>query len=150
MNNFCCFSTKKVSFSTSFYGSAHFEANVTVNLTALLVMVTLFISIFTSLPRTSAIKMIDIWFIFTLFVPFLEVILHTRMEMLRNQLENDSTAWQDQPNAWGMNLKQEMELASKRKRQTLGRINTFATYVLPLITGFFLAGFFLIGMLIAS
>lgn len=36
-----------VSFSTSFYGSDHFEANVTVNLTALLVMVTLFISVFT-------------------------------------------------------------------------------------------------------
>ena len=90
------------------------------NLTALLVIATLFISVsnsyvfhmyhlktfirsysklsfFFSLPRTSSIKMIDAWLLFTLLIPFAEVLLHTRIEQLRQKLEQ----MDDINNAWG-------------------------------------------------
>ena len=35
------------------------------------------ISVSNDLPRTSYIKMVDVWLVFNLFIPFLEVLLHT-------------------------------------------------------------------------
>ena len=40
-------------------------------------MTTIFVSVSDSLPRTSYIKMVDIWLIFNLFIPFVEVLIHT-------------------------------------------------------------------------
>ncbi len=56
---------------------------MTVNLTTMLVLTSLFISISDSQPRTSYVKMIDIWLIFSLLVPFAEVLLHSVLDMLR-------------------------------------------------------------------
>ena len=39
------------------------------------------------LPRTSSIKMVDAWLLFTLLIPFAEVLLHTRMEQLKQKLK---------------------------------------------------------------
>ena len=44
-----------------------------VNLTVMLVLVTMFISVSEGLPKTSYIKMIDVWLVFVLFIPFFEV-----------------------------------------------------------------------------
>ena len=63
-----------VSFSTTYFSKRHFEASVAVNLTCMLVLTTLFIGISSSLPRTAAIKYVDLWLIATLAIPFLEVI----------------------------------------------------------------------------
>ena len=38
-----------------------------------------------SLPVTSYIKMIDIWMLFTMTIPFLEVVLYTTHEMYKNK-----------------------------------------------------------------
>ena len=38
-----------------------------------------------SLPVTSYIKMIDIWMLFTMTIPFLEVVLHTTHEVFKNK-----------------------------------------------------------------
>ena len=73
-----------VSFSTNFFKAFYFEAAVTVNLTSLLVLTTLFISVSNSLPQTSYIKMIDMWLIFSLLIPFSEVLLHTLLDSLRD------------------------------------------------------------------
>ena len=56
-----------------------FEANVTVNVTMLLVLTTLFISISDALPRTSYVKLVDIWLITNLLIPFFEIILQSLM-----------------------------------------------------------------------
>ncbi len=72
-----------VCFSTNYFKGFFFEAIVTVNLTSLLVLTTLFISIFNSLPSTAYVKLIDIWLIFNLFVPFAEVLFHTYIDSLR-------------------------------------------------------------------
>ncbi len=74
-----------VCFSTNYFKAFFFEAVVTVNLTSLLVLTTLFISVFNSLPTTAYVKMIDLWLIFNLLVPFFEVLLHTFIDSLREE-----------------------------------------------------------------
>jgi hypothetical protein len=67
------------------FKSSNFTPIITVNLTSLLVLTTLFISVSNSLPRTSYVKLVDIWLIFSLLVPFVEVIIHTVIDILRNR-----------------------------------------------------------------
>ena len=62
-----------------------FEAVISINLTVMLVLMTMFISVSNQLPKTSYIKMIDVWLIFNLFVPFVEVLLHTYKDSLREE-----------------------------------------------------------------
>ena len=59
--------------STNYFKPFFFEAIVTVNLTVLLVLATMFISVSENLPKTSYIKMVDVWLIFNLMIPFFEV-----------------------------------------------------------------------------
>lgn len=74
-------------YATNFFKPFFFEAVVTVNLTSQLVLTTLFISVSKSLPPTAYVKMIDVWLIFSQLIPFVEVILHTYMDCLRNNDE---------------------------------------------------------------
>ena len=63
-----------ISHMTNYFKAFFFEAVVTVNLTVMLVLATMFISVSSNLPSTSYIKMVDIWLIFNLMIPFFEVI----------------------------------------------------------------------------
>ena len=65
---------------TIFFDKDLFADAISVNLTIMLVMTTIFTSKIEELPPTSDMKMIDIWLIFCLVVPFLEVILRTAIE----------------------------------------------------------------------
>merc|ERR1711894_247686 len=65
---------------TIFFDKDLFGDAIAVNLTIMLVMTTIFTSKIEELPPTSDMKMIDIWLIFCLVVPFLEVILRTAIE----------------------------------------------------------------------
>ena len=69
-----------ISFVTIFFDKHLFGDAIAVNLTIMLVMTTIFTSKIEELPPTSDMKMIDVWLIFCLVVPFLEVILRTAME----------------------------------------------------------------------
>ncbi len=85
-----------VSFSTNYFKAFFFEAIVTVNLTSLLVLTTLFISVSQSLPQTAYVKLLDVWLIVCLIVPFSEVLLQVRSWfhlyyiVLRAELETSS------------------------------------------------------------
>ena len=63
--------------ATNFFKAFFFEAVVSVNLTVMLVLTTMFISVSNQLPNTSYIKMVDVWLIFNLILPFVEVLIHT-------------------------------------------------------------------------
>ena len=69
-----------ITFTTTFFDKDLFGDVIAVNLTIMLVMTTIFTSKIEELPPTSDMKMIDIWLIFCLVVPFLEVILRTAKE----------------------------------------------------------------------
>ena len=71
-----------ITFVTIFFDKDLFADAIAVNLTIMLVMTTIFTSKIEELPPTSDMKMIDIWLIFCLVVPFLEVILRTAMECM--------------------------------------------------------------------
>ena len=69
-----------ITFITIFFDKDLFADAIAVNLTIMLVMTTIFTSKIEELPPTSDMKMIDIWLIFCLVVPFTEVILRTAIE----------------------------------------------------------------------
>ena len=71
-----------ITFTTIFFEKDLFGDVIAVNLTIMLVMTTIFTSKIEELPPTSDMKMIDIWLISCLVIPFLEVILRTAIECL--------------------------------------------------------------------
>ena len=71
-----------ITFVTIFFDKDLFGDTIAVNLTIMLVMTTIFTSKIEELPPTSDTKMIDIWLIVCLVVPFLEVILRTAIECM--------------------------------------------------------------------
>ena len=75
-----------ITYATTFFKPFFFEAALSVNLTTMLVMTTIFISKMESLPPTSATKMIDYWLILCQLVPFVQVVLVTALEFLRDDV----------------------------------------------------------------
>ena len=71
-----------ITFTTIFFEKGLFGDVIAVNLTIMLVMTTIFTSKIEELPPTSDMKMIDIWLISCLVIPFLGVILRTTVECL--------------------------------------------------------------------
>ena len=69
-----------ITYTTVFFDRELFGDAIAVNLTIMLVMTTIFTSKIEELPPTSDMKMIDGWLIFSLVVPFLEVLLRTAIE----------------------------------------------------------------------
>ena len=83
-----------ITYATTFFKSEYFEASVTVNLTIMLVMTTIFTSKIEELPPTSDTKMIDIWLIFCLLVPFAFTLVQTAIECYREEgKENPKEKW---------------------------------------------------------
>ena len=72
-------------YATTFFKQIYFEASLTVNLTIMLVMTTIFTSKIEELPPTSDTKMIDIWLIFCLLVPFSFTLIQTAIECYREE-----------------------------------------------------------------
>ena len=58
----------------------------------MLVLTTMFINVSNNLPKTSYMKMVDVWLLFNLLVPFLVVLIHTCMDTLRADEESDEKA----------------------------------------------------------
>ena len=64
---------------TLFIDESHFEATTMVALTSMLVMYTLYQSSSASLPQTSYLKMIDVWLLPGLILPFVVFLLEVYM-----------------------------------------------------------------------
>ena len=92
-----------ITYATTFFKPVFFEAALSVNLTTMLVMTTIFISKMEVLPATSDVKMIDCWLILCQLVPFVQVVLLTAMEYLRQDEQG--------------HLKKEKQTQKKRKRE---------------------------------
>ena len=140
-----------VTFSTNIYNKNHFDAIATVNLTSLLVMVTLYVSISQSLPATSYMKMIDIWLIFSLFMPFLEVTMHAVLDHLRGKLENCQGNYST--SACGnvtikIAFEEDKSRNINRYKKMMHIIDLSMTYGLPILYFLFMIGFFVVGNLI--
>ena len=88
-----------ITFATTFFKQFYFEAAICVNLTNMLVMTTIFTSKIEELPPTSDTKMIDIWLIFCLLVPFAFTLIQTAIESYREETTDAgvSEAWSPAP-----------------------------------------------------
>ena len=95
-----------ITFTTMFFDKDLFGDTIAVNLTIMLVMTTIFTSKIEELPSTSDTKMIDIWLIGCLLVPFTEVVLRTILEVLGNcdhcngSEEKESSTIDERRKAW--------------------------------------------------
>ena len=70
---------------SNYYKESNFVGLMTLNVTVTLVLTTMFLSISTNLPPTAYIKMIDVWLLFNLLKPFIDIIVNTYIENLRDQ-----------------------------------------------------------------
>ena len=91
-----------ISYATTFFKPEYFEASLSVNLTIMLVMTTIFTTKIAELPPTSDMKMLDIWLIFCLFVPFAFSIVQIAIEHFLDDNSNSdanrpASAWTVQP-----------------------------------------------------
>ena len=105
-----------IAYSTHFFKAEYFEASVTVNLTIMLVMTTIFTTKIQELPPTSDTKMIDIWLIFCLLVPFAFALIQTAIESYREDEIADAKILE----AWSEQSKDGQEV-----RTTLLNVNLF-------------------------
>ena len=92
-----------ITFVTIFFDKSLFGDAIAVNLTIMLVMTTIFTSKIMELPPTSDMKMIDIWLIFCLVVPFLEVVLRTAIECLNCECQICELKEPKNMQAWAIN-----------------------------------------------
>lgn len=74
--------------STVYYGDGLFKAVVAVNLTSMLCLITMFVGASDDLLKTSYVKMIDVWYLGTLCVPFVEALLATWIVAEQNRLRS--------------------------------------------------------------
>ena len=145
-----------MTFSTNLYGD-HFDAIVTVNLTALLVMVTLYLSITENLPATSYLKMMDYWLIFSLFIPFVEVMLHTLLAFMRNKVDaaGEDDFKPDLVQKINNEVMVKVAFVDKKKKTNWKKLALkYAQFVLefglPSLFLFFMFGFFMMGAIVVD
>ncbi|XP_066957582.1 uncharacterized protein [Macrobrachium rosenbergii] len=80
-----------ISYSTLYFDLNDFNDRIMVSLTALLVLATLFTQISEITPKTSYLKLLDVWFVVTIFISFsiiiiLVVINHLNMQEARERV----------------------------------------------------------------
>ena len=107
-----------ITFTSVLFDKNRFGDSLAVNLTIMLVTTTIFTSKIAELPSTSDTKMIDIWLMGCLLLPFTEVVLRTIIEVFENcdhcrgfeetetrfRNEKMRNAWKDVSSAPGLAL----------------------------------------------
>ena len=93
-------------------------------MTALLVLTTLFIGMPNSLPKTANIKLIEVWLLGHLLVPFVQVILHTMIDFLRDEVAHIEPQ---------MNSARSGHQATKKHAAVLSIIIVFGRFGFPII-----------------
>ena len=77
---------------TLFVDEKHYGATIMVHLTTMLVMFTLYQSVSDSMPKTANLKLIDIWLLYGIIVPFVTFVVETILILLAandDQHDND-------------------------------------------------------------
>lgn len=128
----------------SLFQPVYFDVIVGVNVTLLLVLTTLFISVLESMPRTSYIKMVDIWLLFCLLMPLMEVIFHALLDKYRYQLELEVEDLLEMSNLDATTTLAPDEEVEKKKRN-IKRLQKFGVFGFPVLFALFALMYFIIG-----
>ena len=113
---------------TNFISVEHFEANIMVHLTAMLVMYTLFQATSISLPQTAYVKLIDVWLLYGLTLPFLGFILTCLEEIYKEPISPVSVT----------KVKPLELMQSKTRNSAQARVQKLSRVVLPISTVIFI------------
>ena len=118
----------------------------------------IFTKSFFRVPKTGYIKMMDIWQIGSLILPFLEVVLHISVHSLKHKQKNNSLL-EDEPVNFKLNKKNITLVKSIKNKESqiiedefdegikmLKVIKIFSTYVLTFCYILFIFAFFCIGL----
>ena len=135
---------KQIYLNFCFFQPSYFDTVVAVNITLLLVLTALFISILDSMPRTSYVKMIDIWLIFCLLIPLAEILFHAVLDKYRYDVELEEEQMMELAK-----LSPKLAMAPKekleKKKGTLGLLEKLGMFGFPITFAIFVAIFYLIG-----
>ena len=77
--------------TSNFFKHFFFEGKISLNVTVMLVLTTMFVGISGKLPETAYVKMIDLWMLFSLLKPFVDIMIQTYVESLRSEDEGSDT-----------------------------------------------------------
>ena len=140
---------------SNYYKPAHFVGLMTLNVTVTLVLTTMFLSINNNLPPTAYIKMIDVWLLFNLMKPFVDIIINTYIENVRGEnesnkkkevfYERNSSAWDKQP---GQQKLPEVQVSNNKHSpsQTIEKSKYFSRVLYPIFCIVFTILFWIIGL----
>ncbi|KAG7165420.1 Glycine receptor subunit alpha-2-like 3 [Homarus americanus] len=107
-----------ISYVTLFFSVSMFDVRVMAALTVLLVMATLFTQTQSSLPKTSYIKMVDVWLLACIGIVFVVVIFHASIDYyVRQQDPQGKTGHpivRPTRNKWTSNMKDDPKWKMKR------------------------------------
>jgi len=109
---------------SNYFKEFFFEGLMSLNVTVMLVLTTLFISVSASLPPTAYIKMIDVWLIFNLLKPFIDIIVQTYIESLREadgkeeDEKKEKMAWVDEESPVKQNYLRSKDEKNQQKAMT--------------------------------
>ena len=124
---------------------AHFQATIALSLTTMLVMQTLQENISDDLPKTSYIKLVDMWLIAGMIVPFLVFMVLVLVETLPKEQDHRVFKMPARP-------EHNIEITTKhRKLQwTKEKVHSWFKYFIPISTILFALGFMITTLHIIS
>ena len=135
---------------SNYYKPAHFVGLMTLNVTVSLVLTTMFLSINNNLPPTSYIKMIDVWLLFSLMKPFVDIIINTYIENVRgeNEAQNkEEVLIQDGKSlAWNKQSRKRNDVSQSGPSQTIENCKYFSRVLYPIFYIIFMILFWIIGL----
>ena len=142
---------------SNFYKPAHFVGLMTLNVTVTLVLTTMFLSINNNLPPTAYIKMIDIWLLFSLMKPFVDIIINTYIENVRGEseaLKKKEVVYDGNKSAWDKNSEKQVKDVVKfpengvlrNYSKTIENCKYFSRVLYPIFCILFTVLFWIIGL----
>ena len=129
---------------SNYYKESNFVGLMTLNVTVTLVLTTMFLSISTNLPPTAYIKMIDVWLLFNLLKPFIDIIVNTYIENQRGKRAESS-----KKEAWSAGKPKLGQEVAKGPGQapTVQQCRYFLRVVYPTFYVLFVVFFWIIGLI---
>ena len=98
-----------------------------------------------TLPVTSYFKMIDIWMLFTMTVPFLEVVLHTSKEMFKKSGATQLSFLKKRVDVVNVKPAEDQEVMEATKNGS-NILNLITSLMLPVISLIFAFVFWTVGL----
>ena len=104
-----------------------------------------FMGLSQTLPVTSYFKMIDIWMLFTMTVPFLEVVLHTSKEMFKKSRATQLSFLKKRVDVVNVKPAEDQEVMEATKKGS-NILNLITSLMLPVISLIFSFVFWTVGL----